>query len=99
MSEEQKIRRFSEIADKTDQQQELTPLADLLNKEVVITEVDWRDGTFGPFAIIAGYMAENGDPFVFTTGGKVVCRKLEKYQTQLPFMCRIVRRKRYYDLE
>lgn len=78
-------------------------LDELVDQEIVIHNVVFRQGQFGEYAVVEFENEKFSDTF-FTTGAQVIVKKLKEIQPHLPVIARVVKRRGnnkryYYDLE
>lgn len=82
---------------------ERVDLAELVDQEIVVRYVEFRQGSFGEYAVVYFENEKFSDAF-FTTGGQAIMKTLKAYYSHLPFVARVVRRRSanrryYYDLQ
>lgn len=94
------VKRFGDLSPSQVDVEEMVVLDYVLGKEIIIHDFVEREGSFGEFVVVVASLAGDNARIGFTTGGKVVVRKLKEARDQgyLPLPGRIERVKRYYDI-
>ena len=93
-------KRLSEFIPPSKDLEGFIEISEVLGKELIITSYELREGDFGTYAVVWFKTSTEGIDMCFTTGGKVVLKKLELLAkaNAFPVLATVVRQKRYYDL-
>jgi len=94
------IKRFGDLSLTFDDVEEWVKIEDLLDKDIFVEDFIIAEGEYGEYAIVKFTESDNIIPKAFTTGGKVILKKLNlaKEKECLPLLGKIVKKKRYYDI-
>ena len=94
------IKRFADLNPAFDDVEEWVKIDDLLDKEIMVEDFVTAEGEYGEYAIIKFTLPEDFIPRAFTTGAKVILKKVKmaKEKDVLPLPGKIVKKKRYYDI-
>jgi len=94
------IKRFGDLDFGYDDVEEWYKINQLLNNEIIVIDYIITNGEFGEYAIVKFQFVGSEKICAFTTGGKVILKKLDKAKDMnlLPLIGRIVKKKNYYDI-
>jgi len=97
----EEVRNISDVRKERGIATELTKIADLVGKEIIIYSFEEQEGSFG--TSIAIYATYKGDPVKILTTGKVLKSSLTQVEDVLPVKAKVIAIKgekfTYYVLE
>lgn len=94
------IKRISEVLPQQKvYEAEKVDINALLNTEFIVLDYQILNGNYSEFAVILCSSVDKKKTFTFTTGSKVILKKLDtlKQNRLLPVIVKLVKIKRYYD--
>jgi len=95
------VKRFGDLRPKFDDVEKFVSIDDILNRDIVVDDVLRLKGDYGDYIMVKFYFPEDGTPYAFVTGGKVIMELtlLAKEKNLLPLLGQIKKVKRYYVIE
>jgi len=95
------IKRFGDLRPRFDDVEKFVSIDEILDKDIVVEDVIKVKGEFGDYIIVKFYYPEDGTPYAFATGAKVLLElvMLAKEKGLLPLLGTVKKVKNYYVIE
>lgn len=93
------LKRISDIIPTRQFPENLEPIQALFNRDVILDKVEFGSGQYGEYALLHFRYDDKDNQHVTRTSSRVILEKLHRIEPELPVIMRLVRRRRYYDLE